>query len=230
MRSAGSLTSRPARRPTTSTAPTGRARISSAPRSSRSTRGRASGSGTSRWCITISGTTTTPRPRVLTTIRRNGKPVDVVAQAGKTGFLYVFNRTTGEPIWPIEERPVPKSDVPGEQAWPTQPFPTNPPPFARQKLTPDDVNPYILTRQERTTGRSASTGARNAGLFTPPATRRDALDSRGAGRRELGNDRVQPDRWHGLRAFHQRAVVLQARSRTSRADRRPPDAATRPPR
>ena len=56
--------------------------------------------------------------------------------AGKTGFLYVFNRVTGEPIWPIEERPVPtKTEVPGEQVWPTQPFPTSPPPFARQKFT-----------------------------------------------------------------------------------------------
>jgi quinoprotein glucose dehydrogenase len=60
----------------------------------------------------------------LTTIRRGGKTIDVVAQAGKTGFLYVFDRVTGQPIWPIEERPVPKSDIPGEQAWPTQPYPT----------------------------------------------------------------------------------------------------------
>ena len=61
----------------------------------------------------------------------------------------MFNRVTGEPIWPIEERPVPKSDVPGEQAWPTQPFPTDPPPFATQTLTADDVNPYVLTPAER---------------------------------------------------------------------------------
>ena len=85
----------------------------------------------------------------LTTIRRNGKTIDVVAQAGKTGFLYVFDRVTGEPIWPIEERPVPKSDIPGEQAWPTQPFPTAPPPFASQTLTADDVNPYVLSPAER---------------------------------------------------------------------------------
>ena len=105
---------------------------------------------------------------VLTTIRRNGKPVDVVAQAGKTGYLYVFNRTNGEPIWPIEERPVGKSDVPGEQAWPTQPFPPNPPPFARQKLTPADVSPYMLTRQEQDDWKKRIDSARNNGLFTPP--------------------------------------------------------------
>jgi quinoprotein glucose dehydrogenase len=106
----------------------------------------------------------------LTTIRRNGRTIDVVAQAGKTGFLYVFDRVTGEPIWPIEERPVPKSDIPGEQAWPTQPFPTAPPPFAMQKLTPDDINPYVLTAAERDDWKKRIANARNGELFTPPAT------------------------------------------------------------
>ena len=62
----------------------------------------------------------------LVTVRHNGQNVDVVAHAGKTGFLYVFNRVTGEPLWPIEERPVAKGDVPGEFYSPTQPFPTKP--------------------------------------------------------------------------------------------------------
>src|SRR5262249_17163801 len=82
----------------------------------------------------------------LTTIRQNGLATDVVAMAGKTGFLYVFNRVTGAPIWPIEERPVPtKTEVAGEAVWPTQPFPTKPPPVARQTFTADDINPYLLT-------------------------------------------------------------------------------------
>ena len=105
----------------------------------------------------------------LTTIRRNGKTIDVVAQAGKTGFLYVFDRVTGEPMWPIEERRVPPSEIPGEAAWPTQPFPTAPPPFAPQKLTVDDINPYILTPEERETWKARIANARNDGLFTPPA-------------------------------------------------------------
>jgi quinoprotein glucose dehydrogenase len=105
----------------------------------------------------------------LTTITRDGKSIDVVAQAGKTGFLYVFDRVTGDPIWPIEERPVPKSDVPGEQAWPTQPFPTKPPAFSSQRLTADDLNPYVLTLQEREAWRDRISKARNDGLFTPPA-------------------------------------------------------------
>ena len=105
----------------------------------------------------------------LTTIRRSGRTIDVVAQAGKTGFLYVFDRVTGAPIWPIEERPVPKSDIPGEQAWPTQPFPTAPPPFAAQTLGPDDVNPYVLSPAEQDQWRERIASARNQGLFTPPA-------------------------------------------------------------
>ena len=70
----------------------------------------------------------------LTTIRHDGRTRDVVVASAKTPWLYVFDRDTGEPIWPIEERPVPKSDMPGEQSWPTQPYPTNPPPHARQSF------------------------------------------------------------------------------------------------
>ncbi len=105
----------------------------------------------------------------LTTVRRNGKTIDVVAQAGKTGFLYVFDRVTGQPLWPIEERKVPPSDIPGERAWPTQPFPTAPPPFAPQKMTADDINPYILTSEERAEWKTRIANMRNEGLFTPPS-------------------------------------------------------------
>jgi glucose dehydrogenase len=104
----------------------------------------------------------------LTTIRRNGRSIDVVAMASKTGYLYVFDRVTGQPIWPIEERPVPKgTDVSGEQLWPTQPFPTNPPPFSRQKFTVDDLNPNMLTTEEREQFRKRILKARNEGPFTP---------------------------------------------------------------
>jgi glucose dehydrogenase len=104
----------------------------------------------------------------LTTIRRNGRTIDVVAMASKTGYLYVFDRVTGEPIWPIEERPVPQgTTVPGEELWPTQPFPTAPPPFSRQKFTVDDLNPYMLTPEEREQFRQRILKARNEGPFTP---------------------------------------------------------------
>jgi quinoprotein glucose dehydrogenase len=105
----------------------------------------------------------------LVTVRHKGRRVPAVAYAGKTGFLYAFNRVTGEPLWPIEERPVPKSDVPGEQAWPTQPFPTKPPPFVRQTFTVDDVNPWLGTSQEYAAMRDRVSKARNEGIFTPPA-------------------------------------------------------------
>ncbi len=108
-------------------------------------------------------------PKLLT-VKHNGKMVDVVAQAGKTGFVYVFNRETGESLFPIVERPVPKSDVPGEQTWPTQPFPLAPPPFARQKFTVDDINPY-LSPEDQAHFRDEMLSARNEGMFTPPAER-----------------------------------------------------------
>jgi quinoprotein glucose dehydrogenase len=105
----------------------------------------------------------------LVTVRRNGQRVDAVALAGKTGFLYVFNRVTGVPLWPIEERPVPKSDAPGEQAWPTQPFPTRPAPFARQAFAVDDVNPWLGPPEQYAAMKERVSKARNEGLFTPPA-------------------------------------------------------------
>ena len=104
---------------------------------------------------------------MLTTVLHNGKKVDVVAQAGKVGFLWVFNRETGEPLWPIEERPVPKSDMPGEETWPTQPFPSKPPPFARQSFTAKDLSPF-LEPAERDRLVSEIQSAHNEGLFTPP--------------------------------------------------------------
>src|SRR4030095_3316237 len=88
--------------------------------------------------------------------------------ASKTGYLYVFDRITGEPIWPIEERPVPQhTAVPGEVLWPTQPIPTSPRPFSRQKFTVDDLNPYILPPTERDEFRQRIVKARNDGPFTP---------------------------------------------------------------
>jgi quinoprotein glucose dehydrogenase len=102
----------------------------------------------------------------LTTIRHNGRRRDVVAVAGKTGWLYVFDRVTGEPMWPIEERPVPQTDMPGEQTWPTQPYPTNPPPFAKQSFTVDDINPY-LDPADYAQFKARVAAANNKGLFTP---------------------------------------------------------------
>ena len=108
-------------------------------------------------------------PKLLT-VKHEGKNVDVVIQPTKQGFLFVLDRVTGKPLWPIEERPVPKSDVPGEQAWPTQPFPTKPAPFARQALSENDISPYI-PQDEQTMWREKIRSVRNEGLFTPPSLR-----------------------------------------------------------
>ncbi len=133
----------------------------------------------------------TTAPKLLT-IKHDGKKVDVVAVGGKDGFLYVFNRVTGKPIWPIEERPVPKSDMPGEQSWPTQPFPTAPPPFAIQKLTPDDVDPYIADPAERAKIREEIQKANNKGIFTPPSLQ-DTVEMPGNnGGSNFGEEAVDP--------------------------------------
>jgi quinoprotein glucose dehydrogenase len=77
---------------------------------------------------------------ILMDVNVDGRPIKVVASPSKQGFLYVLDRVTGKPVWPIEERPVPQSDVPGEKTSPTQPFPTRPPAYARNYLrVPDDL-------------------------------------------------------------------------------------------
>ncbi|HVO98766.1 MAG TPA: pyrroloquinoline quinone-dependent dehydrogenase [Bryobacteraceae bacterium] len=111
-----------------------------------------------------------PTAPKLVTLHQGGETIDAVVQVSKQGFVWVFDRVTGKPVWPIEERPVPKSDMPGEQTWPTQPFPTKPPPYARQKFTVDDLSPY-LSPEDRAKFRDQMLSARNEGLFTPPGKR-----------------------------------------------------------
>src|SRR5262245_24382102 len=111
-----------------------------------------------------------PTAPKLLTVRNNGRNVDIVAQPSKHGFLFVFNRRTGDPLWPIDERAVPQSDVPGEYSSPTQPFPTKPRPFARQSFTEKDINPF-LTPEQKEAVRLRLSDSRNEGLFTPPSMR-----------------------------------------------------------
>src|SRR5690242_2194108 len=108
----------------------------------------------------------TSAPKLLT-VMHNGKPEDVVAQAGKTGWVYVFDRVTGKSLWPIVEKPEPKSDMPGEETYPTQPIPTAPPPFARQSFTSKELNPY-LPPEEAAKWKQQIDASRNDGMFTPP--------------------------------------------------------------
>ncbi|WP_177181050.1 outer membrane protein assembly factor BamB family protein [Parapedobacter koreensis] len=102
----------------------------------------------------------------LVTVNHGGKAIDAVAIATKHGFLFAFDRVTGEPLWPIEERAVPASDLPGEEAWPTQPFPTILPPFARQQMTSADLTPFFLNPDEREEW-TRKIDSMQTGLFTP---------------------------------------------------------------
>jgi len=95
--------------------------------------------------------------------------IKAVAVGTKMGHLFFFNRATGEPLFPIEERPVPASDVAGEQAWPTQPFPTIPPPLLPSQLKPDDV--FGVDDADRAACKSVIASLRSDGMFTPPSIR-----------------------------------------------------------
>jgi quinoprotein glucose dehydrogenase len=106
-------------------------------------------------------------PPLLATIRRDGKDIPVVVQGNKTGLLYVLNRDTGVPVFPVEERPVPKSDVPGEVTSATQPIPTAPPPLSAQHLTADDA--WGPTKADRDFCHAELAKLRNQGIFTPPS-------------------------------------------------------------
>ena len=104
----------------------------------------------------------------LVTITVNGRRIDAVAQITKQGFTYVFDRVTGQPVWPIVERPVPgDSNVPGEKAYPTQPIPTRPPPFVDQGVSLDDAN--NLTPEIKTLAQERMKRFRLGPLFTPPS-------------------------------------------------------------
>jgi quinoprotein glucose dehydrogenase len=106
-------------------------------------------------------------PPNLVTIRPGGRSIDAVVQLTKIGFAFVFDRVTGEPVWPIEERAVAASDVPGEQAWPTQPFPTKPPPFAEQGVGEEDA--FDLTPELKAAALAEMRKYRVGALFTPPS-------------------------------------------------------------
>lgn len=114
----------------------------------------------------------------LITVTHNGKKVDAVAQATKHGFLFVFNRVTGEPLWPIEERPVPKSTIPGEESWPTQPFPTVVPAFSRQVVTASDLNPYFTAAEKEAWIKRLATA--HSGLFEPLSDKYETITMPGA--------------------------------------------------
>jgi glucose dehydrogenase len=115
----------------------------------------------------------TPTAPNLLDVTIAGRPRRIVVQTSKQGFAYVFDRASGEPIWPIEERPVPASDTPGEWTAPTQPFPTRPAPYERQGVTPNDLIDFTPAL------RQAATAIAKDYRFGPlyqPVSRVDAPD------------------------------------------------------
>ena len=106
-------------------------------------------------------------PAMLGDITVDGRRIKAVMQPNKNGFLFVLDRTNGKPVWPIEERPVPQSNVPGERTSPTQPFPTRPPAFDRQGVADADLIDYTpeLKARAREIAKEFVTGP----MFTPPS-------------------------------------------------------------
>ncbi|MEO8887108.1 MAG: PQQ-binding-like beta-propeller repeat protein [Mucilaginibacter sp.] len=129
----------------------------------------------------------------LITIKHNGKNVDAVAEASKNGYMYVFDRVTGKPIWPIKETPFPKSQMPNEWTSPTQPIPTVVPPFNRHYITEKDVNPYLpdSIRQKYI----ARIKAAKTGMYQPLSDKYEVLASPGSvGGANQGNTAANPDK------------------------------------
>ena len=107
-----------------------------------------------------------PAPPNLMTVTHDGKKIDALAQITKSGHVFLFNRETGEPLFPIVETPVPPSNVPGEEAWPTQPLPLKPEPFARQYLSRNDLN-HLSPEYDELVKRFMQ--LRSGGQFVPPS-------------------------------------------------------------
>ncbi|MDA0196777.1 MAG: PQQ-binding-like beta-propeller repeat protein [Bacteroidetes bacterium] len=107
-----------------------------------------------------------PAAPSLVTVERDGKKIDAIAQTSKVGFLYVLSRETGESLFPIEEKTVPQTKIPGEETWPTQPFPLKPASYVRQSMTSNDLNKFSLESYDSIY--QDFNELRFEGLFTPP--------------------------------------------------------------
>jgi quinoprotein glucose dehydrogenase len=132
-----------------------------------------------------------PTPPVLVTVRQKGLTIDAVAQGTKNGLLFVFDRVTGEPLWPIHEVPIPQSELPEEPTWPTQPVPTKPPPLTRQTYTAADVSNISEAARQATTLRFQRGGSQ--GAFPAPSLKESIIMPGFDGGMEWGGAAVDPD-------------------------------------
>lgn len=152
-------------------------------------------------------------PPALVTIRRDGEDVPAVLQATKTGMLFVLHRETGEPLFPIEERPVPMSHIPGEQASPTQPFTTGIAPLSPHRFSLDEV--WGVSEEDRAACRAAIEPLRNDGIFTPPDTLGTLVLPSNIGGAHWGGLAWDPDRRFAVIPVNRVAAEVQLIPRES---------------
>lgn len=146
-------------------------------------------------------------PPALVTLSHEGRDVPAVLQATKTGMLFVLHRETGEPIFPVEDRAVPASDVPLEQASPTQPFTARTPPLSPHRFTIDDV--WGVSEADRAACRAAMEGLRNEGIFTPPSVRGTLVMPSNIGGAHWGGVAIDPVRQIAVVPVNRIAAVVQ---------------------
>jgi quinoprotein glucose dehydrogenase len=156
-----------------------------------------------------------PAPPALATVMHEGRRVDVVVVATKQGLLFVFDRVTGKPLWPIEERPVPASDVPGEEASKTQPFPTTPAPFTQQGFTRDDV--IAFTPAVKAAALAEIAKYRIGPLYTPPSLQGTVTMPGAIGGSGWGGAAIDPETgWAYVKGTNSPALwTIAARTSTS---------------
>lgn len=132
-----------------------------------------------------------PAPPNLLSVVIDGKRIDAVAQITKMGMVFIFNRETGEPLFPIEERPVPPSALSGEEVWPTQPFPVKPPPFSRHFFTEADITD--ISPESNAFVKARIKDARFGSIYLPPDTSGVVQFPGARGGGEWGGAAVDPE-------------------------------------
>jgi quinoprotein glucose dehydrogenase len=146
-------------------------------------------------------------PPALTTIRKDGEEIPAVIQATKTGMMFILNRETGKPIFDVEDRPVPASDIPGEQASPTQPFTAVTPSLSPQKFSLDQI--WGVTEEDRQACYDQMKNLRNEGIFTPPSLQGTLVFPSNIGGAHWGGVAIDPIKQIAVVPVNRHASMMQ---------------------